>query len=338
MPPPRRKGPRGGTRDIKRGVDFEGFYAGVYGTRWPALRKALTAAAPQKVVLWNRFCQLPFEQVMANMKRVDDASLLQVFRSQDACEVAPPVSDEFNVKAYYLLDYASTLVVEQLEVNAFDHVLDMCAALGGKSIGIAQFLSADGTLTANEPQYDRCARLRRSIREYVPSNYVPVIITQRSTEVWYAPSMYHRVLVDAPCSAERNLLQRAGAAPVSSKVWTEQSSLELRRRQCVTLLRAVETCRPGGRVVYSTCSISPLENDGVVEEVLRRTRCQVEVQAPTLRSIGEKTRYGHIVLPDTAGGLGPMFCCVIHKVSDRREESDSDDEEDNNCESDNNED
>ncbi|RNF24291.1 uncharacterized protein Tco025E_02580 [Trypanosoma conorhini] len=338
MPPPRRRGPRGGAGGTKRGVDFEAFYARAYGTRWPALRKALTAPPPPKVALWNRFCQLPFEEVMANMTRVDDASLLQVFRSHGACEVAPPVSDEFNVKAYYLLDYASALVVEQLGVNAFDHVLDMCAAPGGGSIGIAQFLSADGTLTANEPQQERCARLRRSIREYVPSNYVPVTITQRSAETWHAPSTYHRVLVDAPCSAERRLLQHAGAAPVSSKAWTEQASTELHRRQCAMLLRAVETCRPGGRVVYTTCSISPLENDEVVGDVLRRTRCQVEVQAPTLRNVGEKTRYGHVVLPDTAGGLGPMFCCVIHKVSDRREEGGSEDDEEDDDEGDKNKD
>ncbi|KAF8279465.1 hypothetical protein TcBrA4_0102510 [Trypanosoma cruzi] len=165
-----------------------------------------------------------------------------------------------------------------------------------------------------------------NIKEYIPSNYVPVTITQRNAETWYAPSMYHRVLVDAPCSAERYLLQRDGGAPVSPKMWTEQTSLELSRRGCVLLLRALETCRPGGRVVYSTRSLSPLENDGAVEDALRRTRCQVEVHPTTLCNMGEKTRYGHIVLPDTAGGFGPLFCCVIHKVSDRREEVDINEE------------
>ncbi|EAN94133.1 hypothetical protein C3747_12g298 [Trypanosoma cruzi] len=326
MPPKRRQGARGGALGAKRSAGFEEFYAGVYGTRWPALRKALTAASPKKVLLWNRFCQLPFAKVMANMKRMDEESLLQVFRCQDGCEVAPPASDAFNVKAYYPLDYASALVVEQLEVGAFDRVLDVCAAFGGNSIGIAQFLSADGALTVNEPNHERSARLRRNIREYIPSNYVPVTITQRNAETWYAPSMYHRVLVDAPCSAERYFLQRDGGAPVSPKMWTEQTSLELSRRGCVLLLRALETCRPGGRVVYSTRSLSPLENDGVVEDALRRTRCQVEVHPTTLCNMGEKTRYGHIVLPDTAGGFGPLFCCVIHKVSDRREEVDSNEE------------
>lgn len=330
MPPDRRRGLRGGAADSRHGVTFDEFFGGVYGARWPALRKALTATAPKKVVLWNRFCRVPFEKAMANMKRVNDKSFLQVLYCSDDCEVAPlsSVTDEFSVKAHYFLDYTSALVVEQLEAGAFDRVLDMCASTGGKSIAIAQFLSHDATLTANEQRSDRRVRLCRNIREYVPSNYVPVTITQRDAATWYDPSMYHRVLVDAPCTAERHLLQQSGGGLVSAKNWTKQTTLAMSRTQRALLLRALETCRPGGRVVYSTCSISPVENDGVVEEVLKRTRCHVEVQSSSLCDIGEKTRYGNIVLPDTAGGWGPMYCCVIHKVSDRREGSDDDDDDD----------
>ncbi|KAH9578806.1 SAM-dependent methyltransferase RsmB/NOP2-type [Trypanosoma melophagium] len=346
MPPKKGKNGRNSTTGSKRGVSFEKFFTSVYGARWPTLRKSMTASTPKKVVLWNRFCQLPFEKAMANMKRVDDKSLLQVFcaESDELLNSPQPqlhqIIDDFNVRAHHLIDYTSALIVEQLEVTAFNKVLDMCAGSGENTITIAQSLSVDGVLIANETKSDRYVRLQRHIREYVPPNFVPVTITRRDAQTWYSPSTYHRVLVDVPCTCEGRIMQQHkrqwGTIPMSPQLWSEEKSRAMSTTQRTLLLRGIEACLPGGRIVYSTRSISPVENDDVVEFVLRRKRGTVEVQKITM-TVGEATNYGWMVLPDTTGGIGPMYCCVMQKVSDTRVESEEEeDEEESDSNSDNN--
>ncbi|AYU81804.1 NOL1/NOP2/sun family, putative [Leishmania donovani] len=376
---------------------FDEYYSEIYGKRWPTLRAAMIEA-PRKVALWNRFSQVPFEEATRGLSRVEPNSLIQAFqpaRKVNSTEAAsttdrgisaddearlqekalaaaagdllhpngvidkPPI-DAFGIKAYYLLDYASAHVVEQLQVGAFDTVLDMCAAPGGKSVAVAQFLSPDGALTCNEARADRCARLRRNLQEHVPVNYVPWRTTQRDAQTWYDPGAFSRVLVDAPCSSERHLLQQSGGSPLSLREWSEETTAQLAALQRMLLQRAIETCRVGGRIVYSTCSISPLENDGVVSEVLQRTRCEVKViktssaaaaalvappktatdasesdasgaeacapHTPTV--LGEATAYGRLLLPDTCHGWGPMFFCVLEKTAEHKDVPSSSSEDD----------
>lgn len=346
-------GKGGGASDRKaKPRSFDEFYREVYGERWPALREAMCAPA-KKVALWNRFCQLPFEEVTAGLVRVYPDSVTQAFRpaaeavvaaggyegeEEDDESIAKPPVDAYNVKAYYLLDYASSLIVEQLQVGPFDKVLDLCAAPGGKSVAICQFLSPDGELTANEVRADRCARLRRNLREHVPVNYVPWKSMQRDGQTWYDPNSYSRVLVDAPCSSERHLLHQSAGAAVPLREWSEESSTTLAALQRTLLQRAMETCREGGRIVYSTCSLSPLENDGVVAEALRCTRCEIAVIPPEKMHLGEPTKLGWIVLPDVAEGWGPMYVCVLHKTSNQRKIDSSSSEEDEDSSDDDNDD
>ena len=127
---------------------FDEYYSEIYGERWPTLRAAMTAAA-RKVALWNRFSQVPFEEATRGLVRVDARSLTQAFQpaerptleavgngqantSREAEEeenddvqyeegiIDKPPIDAFGIKAYYLMDYASTYIVEQLQVGAFD--------------------------------------------------------------------------------------------------------------------------------------------------------------------------------------------------------------------------
>nr|CCC96056.1 unnamed protein product [Trypanosoma congolense IL3000] len=329
----RSKGKKGNRRVTagasRHGESFDDFFGDHYGQRWATLRKSLSLPTSDHAVLWNKFVKVSFETVMKDMKRVDDTMLLQLFRQAEDGEMAPLVVDEFGVKAYYPLNYTAALAVEQLGVQPFDRVLDLCAGSGGKSIAIAQFLSNSALLTSNEQHGDRFSRLSRNIKEYVPSNYVPITVTQRKAETWFDPSTYQRVLVDAPCTSERRLLQQCGDGVVSSHQWSLQACRELSRHQRALLLCAIETCLPGGRVVYTTCSISPLENDIVVKEALQRTRCQVQL-VPVSIEIGEVTECGRIVLPDRDGGRGPAYYSIIHKISERREDSSEDESESNN--------
>lgn len=92
--------------------------------------------------------------------------------------------------------------------------------------------------------------------------------------------------------------------------WSVQRSKTLAKRQYGLLCAAILAAKAGGRVVYSTCSLSPFENDEVIARLLERKADQVEVQI-TPSAMGEATRFGHQIRPDRHQGWGPMYWCVL---------------------------
>lgn len=325
----------------KKRISFEAYYQSVYGSRWPALKRALLLPTA-KVAMWNRFTRLPQESVVEGLTELP-SELLRLYTTGNIVPAAPaseeeapaatpsppqqelleqPPRDDFGTPAYYLLDEASTMIVEQLQVDGFHKVLDLCAAPGGKSIAIAQFLSPQGEIHSNEPNKERAQRLKRNLHEHIPQNSCIFHVTQRDATTWHNPEAFDRVLVDAPCSSERHVMHQPGGVAD----WDLRVTHELAKTQGALLLRALEAVKVGGIVVYSTCSISPVENDEVVEYALERTRCHIERRKTELR-LGEATKLGWIVLPDKCPGhegSGPMYCSSFLKVASQRPLSESD--------------
>lgn len=302
-------------------VTFDDFYKQAYGDRWPQLRAAMCEPSV-KVAMYNRFCKIPVVEVMEGLDVVPSPTLrlFQAPRETPSGLLDQPPRDEKNTAAYYMLDYASTVIVEQLQVDAFHKVLDLCGAPGGKSIAIAQFLSPQGELTSNECNRERGMRLKRNLHDFIPPNSCIWQVTMRDGTTWHSPESFDRVLVDAPCSSERHLLQQSGG----TQDWNVDVTATLAKIQGTLLLRALEAVKVGGRVVYSTCSISNQENDSVVAFALARTRCHVVVEKTEL-PLGEATTYGCIMLPDTSSGWGPMYCATFTKAASQRPLSDEDD-------------
>jgi 16S rRNA C967 or C1407 C5-methylase (RsmB/RsmF family) len=232
---------------------------------------------------------------------------------------------------YYPLDAASLFPVLLLEVHPSHSILDMCSAPGGKALSILQKLNLlspssalhGGHLTCNDVSHDRKIRLQNVIRRYIPRDLAyPINVTnydltsssvlkqnfaassQKSEHVTYR--QYDRILLDAPCSSERHLLQEfyadfpflAGSSSVvtaasgedelATKVFQKSSSVQLNQyellqwsvgrskanaeRQFQLLMNAVKLVNfaPTGRIVYSTCSLNVIENDLLVEKVLQK--------------------------------------------------------------------
>lgn len=161
----------------------------------------------------------------------------------------------------------------------------MCAAPGGKSIAIAQHT----TVHAND--YQR----RLVLKDYLPPDRYKILKLDGTKATF---QQYDRVLVDAPCSSERHLIH----AKMDWKL-----SKTLPKTQLALLLNAIKAVKTGGRVVYSTCSISELENDGVVEKCLKHVEL---LDVPY--DMTERTKYGRIVLPDREG-WGPIYFAVLVK-------------------------
>lgn len=188
---------------------------------------------------------------------------------------------------------ASLVPVTLLDPRPGDRVLDLCAAPGGKTAQIAFALGNRGTVVANDLSGGRLRALRGNLERL---GVVNVSVTRiDGGNLPRGVGVFDRVLVDAPCSGEGTL--RRNAAP-SGSLGPELSN-SLARRQRALLRKAVQRTRPGGRIVYSTCTFAPEENELVVDAILREFAGDLELLpavCPGLTTSPGLTRWGDQVL------------------------------------------
>lgn len=182
--------------------------------------------------------------------------------------------------AYYLQEPSAMAAVAALDVRPGQRVLDLCAAPGGKSTQIGGLLAGRGLLATNEIVPSRARILsqnveRLGIRNAVVTNETPDRLAAR----WGVA--FDRVLVDAPCSGE-GMFRREASARAE---WTPQSPQGCAVRQMQILQSAADMLRPGGLLVYSTCTFNTIENEGVVEAFLQ-THPEFAAEDFTLEGIG----------------------------------------------------
>ena len=166
--------------------------------------------------------------------------------------------------AFYVQEPSAMSAVTALHVEPGDKVLDLCAAPGGKSTQIASRLSGTGLLWANEIVRPRAHILlsnieRMGVRNAVVSNMTPDALCGR------LEGFFDKVLVDAPCSGE-GMFRKDKEAIYE---WSVEHSLSCAERQKAILHAAAAAVRPEGVMVYSTCTFSPDENEGVVQYFLK---------------------------------------------------------------------
>jgi 16S rRNA C967 or C1407 C5-methylase (RsmB/RsmF family) len=286
---------------------FNSYFLKVYGSRWENLLGSLRADERQ-VARKNRFTPVlnPGLQEFPQLSECYEWSSGELTRGGE--------EQLFN---FYVMDPASVVVARALQVQPGDEVLDMCAAPGGKTLILAEDLfavpSADSELTANEISADRRDRLKKVIQQYIPReirNQVWVSSKDGGLFAVHAKNKFNKILLDAPCSGERHLLQHANHL----EQWSESRSKKLAQRQYALLTAALEAAKPGGRIVYSTCSISPLENDSVVERVLAKKKGRLKLSEYSPEIEAEKTICGFQYFPDEFG-FGPLYFAVLEKLS-----------------------
>ncbi|XP_044061621.1 tRNA (cytosine(34)-C(5))-methyltransferase, mitochondrial [Siniperca chuatsi] len=171
-----------------------------------------------------------------------------------------------QLKQYYLLNAASLLPVLALQVRDGEKVLDLCSAPGGKALAMMQ-CATPALLCCNEPDLHRRDWLAKTLESFLPHSLNSRVIVSAKDGRSFGQSAagtYDKVLVDAPCSNDRSWLY-------SSSQQGEQRLQERARLpalQAQLLKSALSAVRPGGVVVYSTCTLSSCENYAVVETVL----------------------------------------------------------------------
>jgi 16S rRNA (cytosine967-C5)-methyltransferase len=157
---------------------------------------------------------------------------------------------------------AAMLVSRALAPQPGERVLDLCAAPGGKTTHLAALMQGQGTVLAVERNQTRASRLQQTAKRLRAGN-VRVELGD-ATSPRAEGAVFDRVLVDPPCSGLGTLQARADLRwRVSPEAITEMSSVQR------TILEAgAEALRPGGVLVYSTCTISPTENEHVIANFL----------------------------------------------------------------------
>lgn len=152
-----------------------------------------------------------------------------------------------------------------LHRNRGDRVLDLCAAPGGKSTQLAAYLNQTGLLVANEIHSARCKILSQNMERLGISN---AIVTNEDSFTLAArfPEYFDKIMVDAPCSGEGMFRKN----PEAASEWSLANVKNCAARQSEILDNAAEMLVPGGKIVYSTCTFSPEENEQVIASFLEQ--------------------------------------------------------------------
>ena len=166
---------------------------------------------------------------------------------------------------YYLQEASAMSAVALLDPQPGERVCDLCAAPGGKSTQIAGRLMGQGFLLSNEWSPKRAKILSQNIERMGVSN---ALVTNETADhlARLLPDYFDKVLIDAPCSGE-GMFRKEEAAITD---WSQETVEMCARRQAEILDAGARLLRPGGRLVYSTCTFAPEENELTVEAFLAR--------------------------------------------------------------------
>ena len=240
--------------------------------RW---RKNLDEERTQRLLEWNNTPPKTFARV--NTLRTDAGKLVERWRDENVdydfvtrdwtgenlvfeLKSHPPLStlESFRQGWFYIQDPSTLLAVRELDPQPRETILDLCAAPGGKTTFIAQLMNNEGRIVAHDIVPDRLKLIHENCTRLgvTCADITSTLDSQLST--------FDRVLVDAPCSNTGVLRRR-----VDLRWRIQPAEIERLRATQLDLLRQAAKClKPGGVLVYSTCSLEAEENREVVKQFL----------------------------------------------------------------------
>ena len=219
-----------------------------------------------------------------------------------------PVTDlpEFAEGKVSVQDEASQLVPNLLQLEPAQHVLDACAAPGGKSCHILESEGSLTRMTSIDISQSKLDRIRENFdRLGVESNLVAADASE--LETWWDGIQFDRILLDAPCSAT-GVIRRHPDIKLLRKPEQAKYLAEIQS----TLLTKLWTClKPGGLLLYTTCSLLRQENEETIKRFLDSTD-SAKYEAITA-DWGVECSFGRQLLPGTNSGPDGFFYAVLQK-------------------------
>lgn len=180
--------------------------------------------------------------------------------------ISPGKTSEHRAGAFYIQDSASMLPVSlfvQNKLPAAPLILDMAASPGGKTTHLVSVTKDAGFIIANDGSASRITALKKVLKNWGAVNHAVTNFPGERFGDWFA-NTFDVILLDAPCSMQG--LVSSDSHPIRPITEREEKSLALRQFQL--LESAFKALRPGGQLVYSTCTLSPLENEAVIDSLL----------------------------------------------------------------------
>lgn len=209
---------------------------------------------------------------------------------------------------YYIQEPSAMLVSHFLDIKEDDYVLDMCAAPGGKTCGVAARLSDEGLMIANDIVPLRAKILSENIERFglkntIVTNCDPISFTK------VLPEFFDKIILDAPCSGE-GMFRKLDQA---IETWSYNKVKECAYIQRNLLDAAMALLKPGGQLIYSTCTYNRLENEDQLDYLLENYDCSL---IPLEKSHGMKPGFGYNeavrLFPHSYQGEG-HFIALIQK-------------------------
>jgi len=214
----------------------------------------------------------------------------------DAFIVAPEFdeqitsSDEFKNGLIYVQSLSSMLPPLILNPNPSETVLDLCAAPGSKTTQMSAMMKNEGQIIANDNSRIRSYRLQGNLRIQGVTNTKTFLGPGQT--IWQRfGNVFDKVLADVPCSLEGRFNIND---PKSYEQWTTKEVKRLSDRQKLLLRSAISATKPGGEIVYSTCTLSPEENEEVVDWILKREVGNIQIlpiDIPRLKFANSLTKW-----------------------------------------------
>ncbi|NXQ82233.1 NSUN4 methyltransferase, partial [Nyctibius grandis] len=248
------------------------------------------------------------------------------FPRGDITRFRPARPDALGLLDYYLMDAASLLPVLALNVQPDDFVLDLCAAPGGKTLTLLQ-TGVCAHLAANDVSVSRTKRLHQILHSYIPKEIRETVsVTSCDGRDWgqLEGGTFHKVLVDVPCTTDRHSVTEQDNNIFHRRRTKERQMLPMLQLQL--LMAGILATKPRGEVVYSTCSLSPLQNEYVIERAVEIAETQFDISIHIedlshFRTLFQDTfsffsdcRLGELVLPHLTANFGPMYFCKLRRM------------------------
>ena len=189
----------------------------------------------------------------------------------------------------YVQNLSSMIPPLVLDPQPGEDILDLTAAPGSKTTQLAALMQGEGRVVANDNNRVRFFRLKANV-ELLGARNVELMLAYGESLGRRYPGRFDRVLVDAPCTAEGRFDVHN---PRTYRYWKPAKIREMARKQVKLLFAGLKALRPGGVLVYSTCTFAPEENEAVLDRVLGKFDGRLELEpmnlAITNRMPGMKT-------------------------------------------------
>lgn len=213
-----------------------------------------------------------------DLKEVPWAPNTYIVKNYDKSDLAG--FEEYKKGLFYIQNLSSILPVVLMDPQKGSTILDACAAPGSKTTLIAAMMENEGEITANEDDFSRM----KTLNEILELFHVTNTKVEKGDAIHIGKKYegrFDQALLDAPCSGE-GLIYMRGGKPL--RFWNIKKIKALAKLQKKMILSVYDSLKPGGMMIYSTCTLEPDENEGVLTYLLEMRNAEIlpitETRAP----------------------------------------------------------